>query len=127
MKNIIIALVLVLSSITLKGQVLELSQTDSTFHVSEIISQNGNVSIIKVTSFESEAKRDTFLTLLNQQFEEILSYEEEIKAAREKEHEKQKKLLADKVARIKKVKDDKKDKKDKKGNPKNKPKGKKKN
>jgi len=120
MKNIIIALGLVLSSISLNGQALALSQTDSLFHVSEVISQNGNVSIIKVTSFESEAQRDTFLTLLNQEFEEILSYEEEIKAAREKEHEKQKKLLADKVARIKKVKDDKKNKKDKKDKPKNK-------
>ena len=120
MKNIIIALGLVLSSISLNGQALALSQTDSLFHVSEVISQNGNVSIIKVTSFESEAQRDTFLTLLNQEFEEILSYEEEIKAAREKEHEKQKKLLADKVARIKKVKDDKKNKKDKKDKPNNK-------
>jgi len=107
MKNIIIALVLVLSSISLNGQALALSQTDSLFHVSEVLSQNGNISIIKVTSFESETQRDTFLTILNNQFTEVLAREEEYKIAKDVEHETQKKIIADKIKAIEDIKKDK--------------------
>ena len=103
-KNLLITILLFVASFTMNAQVLAESETVNGFHISEIISESGNVAIVKITTFETEADRDSFLTSLNNQYIEILSMENEIKTQNDLEHEKQKKLLSDKIKAIDDIK-----------------------